>query len=488
MNRLSKQEYDNFIMKLYRKLFNSEIPEINPELLQTALDEIERIQADNYNLNTTIDFSADNVHLTDGEGKVLRVSDSFVKNNGFEREDFEGKYVQDLEREGIYTPSVVRLVLKEKHKLSMIQSRANIKIVTTSTPVFNEEGEIIRVVSNARDVNELMLMNEYLQKKEHVLKESVMGDSDIIFTTEEMKIVMAQLDQVSKFDSSILLFGESGTGKSVLAKYIHEKSNRAKNNFVHINCAAIPENLIESELFGYESGAFTGAKKSEKSGLIELANEGTLFLDEVGDMPLHLQTKLLQVIQDRVITRLGGNIPIDLDIRIISATNKNIIEMVKNGTFRLDLYYRLNVIPIHIPALRKRREDIRLLIKYYIEVFNKKYYMNETISEEVINHLMEYEWPGNVRELENYIERLVVTDKNGIITIENLNSNTIADAEENKSAITVNGLIPLKEAFEQVEKQLVLKAYQKSKNSYKVAKYLGISQSGAHRKIQKYLK
>ncbi len=484
MDKISKQNYEKFVKKLHCLLYENDIDQINDCLLEKIITKIEDVLEENKNLNIAVDFSVDNIHLTDGEGTVLRVNSAFERRMGFKREDVEGKRVADLVEEGAYSPSTVQLAIQEKRKLTMIQEGPGGKVITTSTPVLDESGNLIRVVSNARLIEELKLLNEYFHEMEK--GEHYQLNPNIIFVSDKMKLIKKQLDQVCAVDTSIIFTGESGTGKTMLARYVHEKSKRADNNFIEINCAAIPENLIESELFGYDAGAFTGAKKSGKAGLIELAHGGTLFLDEIGDMPLNLQAKLLQVLQNKKITRVGGSVPIDVDVRIISATNKKLEEMIKKRTFRQDLYYRLNVVPIYIPALRERKDDITPLIDYFIDRFNKKYDKNVIFSRDVIKRMIDFQWFGNIRELENLIERMMVTDSRGLITIDNLPNHILLATGTKEEDIVIRRIMPLKEALEEVEKKIVLSAYNTYKSSYKVAKSLKISQSAAHRKIMKY--
>ena len=230
---------------------------------------------------------------------------------------------------------------------------------------------------------------------------------NIVGTSTAIRNLIDIIERVARTDSTVLLLGESGTGKSLFAKTIHSLSDRKDKPFITINCAAIPEHLLESELFGYEKGAFTGAYTSRK-GKFELANGGTVFLDEIGDMPLSLQPKILRVIQDKEIERIGGEKTIKVDVRIIAATNRDLKKLVEEGKFREDLYYRLNVIPIYIPALRERKEDIPLLVEYFLDAYNKKHNKSVKISPEALKVMMDYEWSGNVRELENLIERLVI--------------------------------------------------------------------------------
>ncbi|MBM7615886.1 sigma-54 interaction domain-containing protein [Alkaliphilus hydrothermalis] len=300
--------------------------------------------------------------------------------------------------------------------------------------------------------------------------------------------VLHTASNVASVISTVLILGESGVGKEVVAKLIHKLSKRNDKALISINCGAIPENLIESELFGYETGAFTGAQRKGKAGLIELAHEGTLFLDEVGELPLNLQVKLLRVIQEKKLMRLGGLSETEVDVRIIAATNKNLFKMVQEGKFRSDLYYRLNVVPIEIPPLRKRRADIIPLCYYFIEKYNRKYRCNKELTPEVEDIFKRYSWPGNVRELENVIERLVVTTQMDEIDEKNLPLFFIEDNQSVYERVKLEGIIPLKEAFEALERKLIERAYKKYKNTYEMAEALGVNQSTVVRKIHKYIK
>jgi transcriptional regulator with PAS, ATPase and Fis domain len=286
-------------------------------------------------------------------------------------------------------------------------------------------------------------------------------------------------------DSLVLIQGESGVGKEVVARALHYLSQRRNRPFIKINCGGLPENLMESELFGYESGAFTGASRKGKIGKIELACKGTLFLDEIGELPLNLQVKLLDFLQDMTINRIGGTKEIKIDARVIAATNRNLEEMVKNGTFRKDLYYRLSIIPLFIIPLRCRKDDIPVLADYFLKKLNRKYHLARRLSPEVIRAFLNYEWPGNVRELAHVIERvLAVTDSDDI----SLNSiaGMLDDASHNSGKVICTELMPLKLAKSELEKQLVLWAYEVNGSTYKVAKVLKVDQSTVVRLLQKY--
>jgi len=295
-----------------------------------------------------------------------------------------------------------------------------------------------------------------------------------------MKQVVNLVHKIAKVDSTVLLLGETGVGKSIIARAIHQLSNRREKIFNEINCAALPETLIEAELFGFEGKSFTGAPNEKRKGLIETTNGGTLFLDEIGELPIHLQGKLLHVIQDKVIRPIGSTQALPVNIRIIAATNNDLEKKIKEGKFREDLYYRLSVVPVTIPPLRERKEDIIPLTNFFLQKYNRLYEKNINLSPKVLSVFLDYNWHGNIRELENLIERLIITaDRDEIITrdlppkLKESNNNFIGNS--------------LDEIVQEVEKRVITEIYQKHKSSYMVAKELGISQSTAIRKIKKYL-
>jgi transcriptional regulator with PAS, ATPase and Fis domain len=345
----------------------------------------------------------------------------------------------------------------------------------------------------ARDINKVQLLygvQKLLESApaspplEKILTLNAMITKQFVVHSDCMKELTKMAIRVARVDSTVLIQGESGVGKELIADVIHANGLRKKGPLIKINCGAIPENLLESEFFGYEPGAFSGASRKGKVGLFELANGGILFLDEIGDMPLSLQVKLLRVLQDKEITRLGGIKPIKVDIRILTGTNRNLGEMVINRQFRQDLYYRLNVVPIRVPALRERREDIPVLTSYFTEYFNRKYLSSATskqLDPGVISCFMKHDWPGNVRELENLIERLIVTTDHDRITLDDLppwldKSHPAGDQES----------ISLRCAVEDTERKLLQYAFTHYNSTYEVARFLDINQSTVVRKAAKY--
>lgn len=309
----------------------------------------------------------------------------------------------------------------------------------------------------------------------------------IVARSTQMKEILELSKRVAKTDCTVLIQGESGVGKDEIAKIIHSNSARSEKPFYKVDCAAIPESLLESELFGYEPGAFTGATKSGKQGMLEAADNGTIFLDEIGDLHLSLQSKLLRVLQDHTIVRVGGTKPITVNVRVIAATNKDLAECIKKGLFREDLYYRLNVVPIYIPPLRERTDDILSFIGHFRDKFSKRYNVTKECSPEVAHALLNYQWPGNVRELKNIIERIFVTAPNERVRLDDLPSHLVSNEFiSSEDVVTINKIIPLKSAVKEVEKQLLFKAMARYGSTRKAAKVLRVSQPTVVRKLQEH--
>ncbi|MFD1706433.1 sigma 54-interacting transcriptional regulator [Siminovitchia sediminis] len=438
----------------------------------------------------------DEIFITDSEGKTLFVNSTGKSLYGLKPEEMVGEDVDTLVKKGLFSPSLFPVVKKRKEKVSMIQRTIEGKTAhVIANPVFDSGGDITHIVFTGRDITEIKYLKKEIERNETLLEaykselenlQPFVPQKDLIAISPNMRKVVHMASKVAQVDSTILITGESGVGKGVIARFIHDHSPRKDQPFVQINCGAIPENLIESELFGYHGGAFTGANAKGKKGLFEQAAGGTIFLDEIGEMPLNLQVKLLKVLQEKEFQPIGSSETIKVDIRIIAATNKDLHKEVKTGSFRDDLYYRLSVVPIHIPPLRERPEDISYMIDFFLDKMNEKYNSNTSLSLELMNTLVHYHWPGNVRELENLIERLVVTSESNQISVHDLPENFRIQAAEN--AVVVTDVIPLKQAKEELEEQLIRKAYSMNNSSYKVADLLGINQSTAIRKINKYIR
>ncbi|GAX89993.1 sigma-54 interaction domain-containing protein [Effusibacillus lacus] len=472
------------------------------KIMQERLSEMKAVADE---LDAIFQNSYDAIYITDANGITLKTNDAIERLTGIPKEYYIGKDLRYLEKRGIVQKLVSFEVMKQKKPVTVIQENSLGKVLlNTGSPVFNEQGEVIRVVTNVRDISELNRLREELSQ----LRKFHAGEDQVVVASKEMERVIDLACRVAATDTTVLLLGESGGGKEVVARMIHRNSRRyEKGSFIKVNCGAIPQELLESELFGYESGAFTGAKKEGKPGMFELAHEGTLFLDEIGEMPLHLQVKLLRVLQEQEFHRVGGVKPIRVNVRIIAATNRDLKKMVAEGSFREDLYYRLYVVPIEIPPLRKRKEDILPLIQFYLDKFNRKFQTAKSFTDETLAILQRYQWPGNIRELANLIERLLVITPSHEIRPDHLPKMTGVYVPDNEPAVqehAQNGLPPvsaseityslekieewggLQEAVEQLERQLLAAAYERYGSSYEVAKALKISQSTAIRKAYKY--
>ncbi len=451
--------------------------------IENLASEFKFVQRINQELNTVIEHSADGFIVADKDGNIVKANRASYNILGIKENNVIGRHVNWLKEKGYNTESVIMKVLQKKKPASLVKKlHTGKEILSTGTPIFDEDGNIYRVISNLRDLTELNKLSSELNRAmlelEKYRTEHI--PSNIICKNSEMLRNVEKAVRVAKFDSTVMLLGESGVGKEVLAKIIHNSSKRSKGPFVKINCAAIPHNLFESEIFGYEGGSFTGASKDGRHGLLEMANQGTAFLDEIGEMPLDMQVKLLRVLQEREFLRVGGRKPIQLDIRIIAATNRNLEELVKKGQFRDDLYWRLNVVSIQIPPLRKRKEDVPALIYYFLQNFNSKYETNKTITAAVIAKLVDYHWPGNVRELENTIERMIVLSNSDTIDIDFL----WFDYKDNQAEKLPS--LNYREVMEETEKKLITLVYNDCRSTRKAAKILGIDQSTVVKKLKKY--
>lgn len=453
-------------------------------------------------LDTIIQTSNNNITIANAEGIILQSNPDHWSVYEIKPDEYKGKSVFQLEKEGVLSPSITSMVLKEKRAIQIMQNTKTGKVLMTKGyPIFNDDGDIIRVISYAQDQTEISELQDQYGKLEKKLKsyqmevEELRSKEGVLYRSKGMQQIVKTIHRVANSDATVLFLGESGVGKSMFAHELHNQSHRRKEPFIEVNCSTIPESLFESEMFGYESGSFTGAQKKGKEGLIEQAHNGTLFLDEIGELPLSVQVKLLKVLQEKKFMRIGGKKEHHVDFRLVTATNQNLEKMVEEGKFRLDLYYRLNVIPLHIPPLRDRKEDITLLINHYSDLMNKKYQTTKKLHASTYERLIQYKWPGNVRELENVMERLVLTTEGTNIFPNDLSPSIQRQnpAECEKAPLLTEPLIheelenlDLKAALEKVEKQLILKAYKQCNSTYEMAKLLGISQPSVFRKLKKY--
>ncbi|MGE7918143.1 sigma-54 interaction domain-containing protein [Viridibacillus sp. NPDC093762] len=427
--------------------------------------------------------------LSDHEGRVFFANAAVETISGVSIDQIVNTTPEELQEEGVIIKHSQQIL--QKNPLTIYQKLSSGKeIFITSKPIRDDEGTIICYAANYRDLSTLnTLFNEH-QKYSTVnylelerLRENLTKTEGIMSISPVMNDLKELIEKIAKTDATILILGESGTGKEVISKNIHNLSKRKTAPYIQINCGAIPENLIEAELFGYEKGAFTGAN-TNKPGLLEVANNGTVLLDEIGEMPLHLQVKLLRAIQTNEITRVGGTVKKQLNVRYIAATNKNLKALVLEGRFREDLYYRLNVIQVQVPALREREHDIEYLSRFFLEKFKKKYEKTLEFSERALLILKQYEWPGNVRQLENMIEQLVILSEEPLILEHNI-PQELTHMKPSQKQLTKT-ISPLKEVVEITEKNEIMKALQACSSIRKAAKVLGISHTTLLRKMNQY--
>lgn len=429
----------------------------------------------------------DGIYITDGNAKTLLVNKSYEKISGTSRELFLGKTMMQIVDEKLIDKSVTLEVLKQQKEVTMNQTLNNgKKVLITGTPVFSKKGVPELVVTVVRDITNLNKLQEELHKKQmeiDKLKLFIGEEDGLIYRSDLMKQVVQRAQKCSGYDTTVLIAGETGVGKDIVAKYIHKNGNRKDKVFLEINCAAIPVSLLESELFGYEKGAFTGALKQGKKGIFELADGGTIFLDEIGEMPLGLQAKLLKVIQDKKIYKIGAEKEIPVDVKIITASNKNLEEMVEKKKFRSDLFYRLNVIPIHIPPLRERKEDITLLVEFFLDKMIKSYGEEKHLDEKAMKLLYEYSYPGNIRELKNLIERAYILNSESVITDEDF-PDDLKNHLSSYSGMYRNDT--LENALHNLERDMLQDAINRSATNKEAAKLLDLTPSTFTRKRQKH--
>jgi len=447
-------------------------------------------------LDAIIDSSYDGLWICDREGKVIRINRASEKINDIKAHEVVGRKMEELVSEGMIDRSVTLEVLKSRTPVTMIQRlRSGKQILVTGTPIFDQQGEIDLVVVNERDITELNRLRAELEQSRALarryrseirnlhLQKTLLDE--VVIRSESMQRVLNTAMKVAGFDSVVLIQGESGVGKSFFAKLIHRASKRRDGPFIRVDCAAIPESLIESELFGYEEGAFTGARARGKPGQFELAEGGTLFLDEVGDLPMNVQVKLLRFLEENELIRIGGIKARKLNVRVIAATQRNLENMVREGQFRKDLFFRLNVVPLQIPPLRERVDDIPPLIHFFLRKFNRMCCTNKVIAPRAVDCLCRYPFPGNVRELSNLIERLVVLTPGDHIDVEDLPAHVRIKAFDKHLDMIESGW-NLSKAVARLERDMIIRALKFFGSQRRAAGPLGINQSTLARKVKKY--
>lgn len=436
-------------------------------------------------LSTAIENDSDGLIMINENSDITMVNQPLLDLFSLRREDILGMPVNNV----LPQLQLTKVMKTKEADLSDFMEINGIKYLVNRIPI-SQDGKIIGVLGKVvfRQLHQVRHLFKQLEKEESTAKPQVKLSrftlDDIVSANPHMEKIKKSIYKAARGSSTILIRGESGTGKELFAHAIHNASFRRDNPFVVVNCAAIPEHLLESEFFGYEEGAFTGASQKGKIGKFELANTGTLFLDEIGDMSLPLQAKLLRALQEKEFYRVGGTRKIQVDVRIIAATNRPLEEMVKKGLFREDLYYRLNVISITIPPIRERKEDILQLAYHFIQQFNRKLGTSITkVDPGVEEILLLHDWPGNVRELQNVLERAVTFAEHGTVTVEDL-PEYLLEATNHRGAITLSSP---KKMYQSAELLAIKQALKEAKgNKTKTAELLGISRSGLYKKMKKY--
>ncbi len=438
-----------------------------------------------------LDSIHDGIWVIDANGITIRINSAMEHIAGIKYDDVVGKHVMEAMHVYKFTSCVTLHALELKRTITMFDDYANGKrCLNTSTPIFDDDGNVWRVIASIRDMTELEQSQSHFievntENQNAELSPETQENFGIIGTSYSIIELRKKILKASKTEATCLILGDTGTGKSLVAKRIHGMSSRKKMPFIALNCGAIPVHLIESEFFGYDKGSFTGALREGKKGVFELAKGGTLFLDEIAELPLATQAALLHVLDDGVFRRVGGANIIKSDVRIILATNKNLEEMVANGTFREDLFYRIRVLPIEISALRDRVEDIPTLAYHFLHRLegNKR-----NFSSELLNILKNHDWAGNIRELAALVEYLVTMCEKNLFSIEDLPAYFLKDKglkEVGKNPFNIDNM-SLQEALEYTEKTLIKHALEECSSTYKAAKKLKVSQSTIVRKTQKY--
>ena len=445
----------------------------------------------NRQLFTILNSIYDGLYITDGQANTILINRAYEEVSGLRREDVLGKSMQEIVATGMIDRSGSLGVLKTRKPVTLEQTfRTGKQALITSTPHFDSSGEITMIITVVRDMTEIYgLQRKYQESEERrrsemeFLQRNQRFVSRMVAADPRTLEVLARAQKVATLDTTVLLLGETGVGKELFARTLYRNSHRASRPFVAVDCASLPETLVESHLFGHARGAFTGAERASE-GLLRAAHQGTLFLDEVGDLPLEMQVHLLRVLQEMQVRRVGGVRSISVDVRIIAATNRNLLDMVHEKTFREDLYYRLNVVPIEIPPLRERKRDIRPLVESFLKDMNKKYRYQKRFADAAMEILYSYVWPGNVRELKNVVEQAVILSAGDEIQPSELPIACRFEGESHGGDET--GRVNLKLEVARFEYEYICRAYEKYGTVRAAAASLGMDSATFVRKRRKF--
>jgi len=454
-----------------------EISEV--EIISNELNSVKQLVNE---MNTIINNSSDGICIVDSKGNIIQKNERF--NNLYYDQ------LDEVEKRESFQKIIKEVVEKKKNYNTMIKNIDNNSIIITANLVTNEKSEVERVIFNVKDITEIGALRQEIETTQFILNNIQEGRnvSEFVVNSDSMKNLLTKVEQIAQTDVTVLLSGEIDVGKEEIAKLIVETGLRKNKPIIMVNCAEIPEQLLDSKLFGYIDGELRAMSKEGSAGYFEHADGGTLYLNQIEALPLPIQDKFLQLIESQTVTRVGSTKSKEIDVRIITATNENLEKLVSEGRFREDLFYKISVLPIIVPSLSERREDIPELIQIYFDKFSTKYKKNLEMDDDVIKRLTSYDWPENIRELENIIERLFVSTVNGVITLKQLEDiigkkNRLAIAP--LKPIIVNKIMPLKEAVEELERELISKVRETEDSYRKIAKVLEVNPSTIVRKLKK---
>lgn len=469
--------------------------------VETMAMELLSVKRLNQDLQAILSTIYDEILVVDKHGVILRASDNYVPSMWQQPPNtLIGQNVLKIRDTDDVITRTITEVQRTQQKTSLMQN-GNCSVLVVGNPIFTDSKKLERIVLASRDMAEVNRLRRELERSRRrgesyrqqleLLQDQILpsAKSRLVYASRAMDSVMEEVSRVASFTTSVLLIGESGVGKEVIADLIHSQSDRRDGPLIKINCGAIPETLLESELFGYEKGAFSGANQQGKVGLFVKAHTGTLFLDEVSELPLSLQVKLLRALQDREVYPVGGTTPIKFDVRVVAATNRNLRQLVDEGGFREDLYYRINVYPIDIPPLRQRREDIAVLLNHYLNQFNQTYHRTLRFSSTAIELLEGYDFPGNVRELQNIVQRVAIKSDDDVIDVGDVERVLVPTQRQAETgARHFDALVPLDIAMKEVEEKLIVMAMDRFRSTRKAAKALGVNQSTISRKYREIMR
>lgn len=442
-------------------------------------------------LRSLLDALHDGVYITDANGITVTINKAYERITGIKRCEVVGFHMADLVKAGLISKSASLEVIRERRPITLVQTiHDSRKIVVSGTPMFNSDGALAYVVTSVRDITELLLAKHAQEQFEQIqrmreayqLTEMTALSAPGVITSQQTEPCFSLAGRVARSTAKVLIQGETGTGKTLLARYIHQQSDRSEGPFMELNCTVFPEGLLEAELFGYTSGAFTGAAPRGKQGLLDVAHGGTLFLDEIGDLPLALQAKLLKVVEENRFLPVGGTAFRQTNVRLITATHQNLRERVKQGAFREDLFYRLSVVPLWLPPLRQRNDEVIPLLNYYLSHFNQLHGLNRRWSPEALELLAGYEWPGNIRELINLTECLAVTVVDNEITSAMLPPELFPSHLFNETPVKRT----LRQQVMQFEQKIIHQALAEHGTTRAAAAALGVDQSTLVKKQRRW--